>query len=498
VPRVRECSGERDLVAIQPVPDDPEVAREVEVIRDELAEIDGLLEAGQARDVGGRIDALLERARATAFRPLEAEVGYSRALALDELGDRRAARVAMIEAANAASAGGHDVLAADAWIWLVEVDGQDLLNFERGEEAAAQARAAIERIGASPIADVLTTRLRYHVGILQWRAGRSEQALEELQAARRLAEQHDPDSIDHVLEGIGNVLDDLGRTDEALAIHRELVQRRVAQYGPDHPAVATSYANLASSHLMRGELEEALAASDSQLRATAKAYGEDHPDYGLALHNRGVILHALARWDEALEDQQRAEELLARAYGAESSQAAVAIEHQAGVLQSMARFDDALVLMRRALEIHRRQQSWRDSARCEMNLADLLRESGHPDDALQPARAAAAAYAERAPGVPEHAYALTVLGEVELELGRPGNASTELERAVEMFEGGHWLPEEAALARFLLARSLVASGGDTERARKLAESAVERWNASPPSWEPRLRIARTWLALQGW
>ena len=90
---------------------------------------------------------------------------------------------------------------------------------------------------------------------------------------------------------------------------------------------------------------------------------------------------------------------------------------------------------------------------------------------------------------------LTVLGEIELVLGRPGNASVQLERAVAMFDDGQWLPEEAALARFLLARALVASDGDVARARELGESAVTTWNSAPPSWEPRLRKARTWLAL---
>jgi eukaryotic-like serine/threonine-protein kinase len=389
------------------------------------------------------------------------------------------------------------VLAANAWIWLVELDGQSLLDFARAEEAAAQARASIERIGASPEADVLTTMLRYESGMLAWRSGRSTDALDELQAARRLAEAHDPQFVDQVLEGIGVVLDDLGRIDEALAIHRELLDRRLAEFGPDHPAVAASYGNIAANQVGRGDLESALESVDAQVRVTASSYGETHPDYAQALHNRGVILHAFARWDEALEDQRRAAELFAITYGPESSHYAVAIEHEAGVLQSMTRYDEAIPLMRRALEIHGRQQSWRDSARCEMNLADLLRESGHPDDALLPARHAAATFEEREPGIPEHAYALTVLGEVELELGRPGNASVQLERAVEMFDRGQWLPEEAALARFLLARALVASDGDVARARVLAEGAIEHWNTAPPSWEPRLRTARTWLALQG-
>ncbi len=496
IPRTRECSGERDLATSVPVPDDPSIAGEVEDIRTELAEIEGLLEAGQARELGGRVDALLERARATTFRPIEAEVSFTRAIVQDQLGDHRAARTTMVEAANAASAGGHDVLAANAWIWLVEVDGQDLLDFERGREAAAQARAAIERVGASPEAEVLTTHLRYQSAVLAWRSGHTLEALDELQAVRPLAETHAPELVDQTLEGIGLVLDDLGRSDEALTIHRELMQRRIAQYGPDHPILATSYANVAAALMQQGELDEALESVDAQLRVTAAAVGEEHPDYGLALHNRGVILHGLARWDEALEDQRAAGRIFTAAFGAESSQAAVAIEHEAGVLQSMGRFDEALVLMRRALDIHRHQQLWKDSARCEMNLADLLRESGHPDDALIPARNAAATFEEHAPGVPEHAYALTVLGEVELVLGRPGNATVQLERAVEMFDRGAWLPEEAALARFLLARALVASGGDAARARTLAEGAVEQWNSAPPSWEPRLRIARTWLALQ--
>src|SRR5262249_35431904 len=159
--------------------------------------------------------------------------------------------------------------------------------------------------------------------------------------------------------------------------------------------------------------------------------------------------------------------ILAASYGEDASQVAQTIEHQAGVLQSMGRYAEAEPLMRRALAMFERRGSPIDHARVMVNLADLLRASGHAGDGLALARAAVASFDEQGSGVPEHAYALAVLGEIELELGKPGTASITLERSLAMFEHGKWLPEEAALARFLLARALVAQDGDVDRARSL-------------------------------
>ncbi len=487
LPRIRECAADRDLALLRPEPDDPELAQRVLELRTELEELNGLQHAGEARDLDTRVAAAVAKARQIGFRPLEAEALYAEGLQHSVNGRPLEARTTLVDAAQAASGAGHDSTAAFAWIALVELEADELHDFDRGHEYADNAVATIDRLAGSSAVEQLQTNLAFSYGKLLWQQGRIADAKAEFRRGEALARRSTPELLDSMLEGLAVVLEDEGALDEALKVHTELAQTRIAQLGEDHPLMVISYANLAGTYAVLGQ--EALALEYAQ-KATAVAErsgGEHHPNYAMALHNEGELLRELGRYDEALARLYQAQRIYEATAGPESFRVASTIMHEAGALQGLGRLDESIALMRRALELFERQQSPRESANARMNLADVLRERGRAADALPHARAAVEVLDEQAAQSPEAAYAHIVLGEVELELGHPREAMPALQRGLAWCEQGEFLPYETALAKYLLARALVGTGGERREIVALLDAAEQQWTEAPPPWAPRRR-----------
>jgi eukaryotic-like serine/threonine-protein kinase len=497
LPRLRDCAVDRDLALLRPEPDDPELAERVERVRAEIEECVGLQQAGRGRDLGARVAAALATAKQLGFRPLEAEALYAQGVQYAFDGRPIETRATLIEAAQLASAAGHDSAAALAWIALVDLEADELHEIDRGHEYADNARASIERLAGSSAVEELQMHLSFSYGKLLWQEGRIADAKAEFRSGEVLARRIDPEMVDSMLEGLAVVLDDEGELDEALAVHLELLQRRIERYGPDNPVLVISYANISSSYSMLGQPEKALAFAQQATAVAERSSGETHPNYALALHNEGELLRLTGRYEDALARLRQAEKLFEATSGPESFRVASAIMHEAGALQGLGRHAEAVALMRRALELFDRQQSRRDAANARMNLADALREAGHADEALPYARAAVAELDREAPRSPEAAYAHLVVGEIELDQGRPADAIAPLQHTIEWCDEGQFIPHENALAKFLLARALDQTGGDRTRIVELLDAAEAGWADAPTPWESRRRELATFRSTRG-
>ncbi|HWB75232.1 MAG TPA: serine/threonine-protein kinase [Nannocystaceae bacterium] len=487
LPRLRDCAVDRDLALLRPEPDDPELAERVEVVRRDIEEIVGLQYAGQARDLDERVAAALASARQLGFRPLEAEALHAQGLQHLHNGRPLESRAALVEAAQVASASGHDSSAAISWVALVDLESDELHDLDRGHEYAANARAAIERLTGSSAVDELRCDLMFSYGKLLWQEGRTAEAKVQFREGQVLAQRVDPEMVDSMLEGLAVVLDDEGELDEGLKVHLELAQRRIERLGADHPVLVTSYANIASTYAMTGQIDRALEYAQKATAVAERSSGERHPNYALALHNEGELLRMAGRYDDALARLRQAEKLFEATSGPESFRVASAIMHEAGVLQNQGRFDESIALMRRSLELLDRIEAGRDTANAKMNLADVLREAGRPADALPYARAAVEELDKESQGSPEGAYGHIVLAEILLELGHADQAIPLLERAIEWCEQGNFLPHEIGLAKFVLARALDRPGGDRARIGELLDAAERAWRDAPAPWDPRRR-----------
>ncbi len=104
---------------------------------------------------------------------------------------------------------------------------------------------------------------------------------------------------------LGEVLTRMGQVDEAEAVLRDGLSRRVDHYGEDHPGYAFGLAPLIDVLLVKGAAEEAEPMVD---RAVAIYLEAGHPSLGEALVQRAYVRAALSRDElfETLSDEARA------------------------------------------------------------------------------------------------------------------------------------------------------------------------------------------------
>src|SRR5262249_25103844 len=131
--------------------------------------------------------------------------------------------------------------------------------------------------------------------------------------------------------------------------------------------------------------------------------------------------------------------------------------------------DEALAKWERAAAIMR--ASGADEFWFSIGRAQVLRAKGDAARALEDDTHALRAAEQIGADSMQSAEALNAEGLDLLALGRPGDAMEALERALAVREKGIVRPDFLAETRFALARALASSGGDMERARRLAEAA---------------------------
>lgn len=93
-------------------------------------------------------------------------------------------------------------------------------------------------------------------------AGRTAEALDAYNRARPVLEAQggEGDNVLGLLNARANALSALGRHDDAIAQHRDVLARRIRRYGERHSSVATSYQNLGVALAKVGRFDEAAAA----------------------------------------------------------------------------------------------------------------------------------------------------------------------------------------------------------------------------------------------
>src|SRR5262249_53536707 len=118
-------------------------------LRGELAIADGERVAGRLAEAGRALDAVAARAGRLGFKPLIAEIQYSRAMLLSDATSMEAQVDAMREAAVGAEASGDEPFAVKAWTGLADLFCEPGRDSVRGREYASYAKAALDRLGGN-------------------------------------------------------------------------------------------------------------------------------------------------------------------------------------------------------------------------------------------------------------------------------------------------------------------------------------------------------------
>ena len=396
-----------------PAEADPEA---VDALARKVAEAKLLRAAGKYSEVLSLSEQLVTEARELGHRPLEAEGLMLVAEAHDLMGRVREAEPAYHAALSAALAAGHSEVMARVSIGLVWLTGVPERPLEESERWATHGLAAAEQLGNDPD---ITSQLHHALGVarlnherfesaeqslrasiriltqaqgpdtaalggpigslaqLLARRGSKQEAIEQLERARRLVEAEygtEHPNTAAAIENLGNAYAEAERFEQALEYQRKALEIRRKSLGPDHPLVAVSHQNLATSLRTMGRGEEAKDHALLALKLFERARGQESADYVSALGALARVEAELGEETEALDHAREALEIAVRVYGERHTTVADFRERYALMLADQDRTEDARAQLQTVLRLRESLQGaeHRQTGRTAGHLAELL------------------------------------------------------------------------------------------------------------------------------
>jgi serine/threonine protein kinase/Tfp pilus assembly protein PilF len=499
LPRIEPCADVEYLTAAIPPPDDPQVAAEVEGLRERLALARSQLHFAAYEDAEAALREGLSKAETLDYPPILAEhtlelgrvyIGQGR---YDEAHEQLRASVLEAEAAGA------DALARDAAIDLFPVIGVDLAKSELAEPWSALAEAKLRRREA-PLARANWLRSR---GRLLGFRGDYEAAIAVLQEGRELRARELGErslGVATMWNELGSIYKRTGDFERSLDAHERALAIYEEVLGSEHPDVATILNNIGASYSDHVGVEAALPYLQRSLEIRERSLPPKHPAIGASLVNLGNIHLGRGELDEARDHFERARDILAASQGETHPNVAACLINLGVVYDRQGDNEAARGANERAIAIF--EQSAPDSPDMAIPMVNLgynLLDAGEREQAL--------AWFERArdqlerTAGPEHfrmIEALAGLASAQLELQRSAEAIATAERGLAIAESSEsHQPIRRAGLEFVLARALVEGAGDRRRARTLAERARAAFaEAGGGSAEQREQV-ETWLREHG-
>ncbi len=497
---IASCDETGALSSPVPIPDDPRAREEVAAIRTDLARSAALERAGNFREALDWTRPVVDRATTSSFLAVRAEALLRRGVLEDEVGDSKAARQTLFTAIDAAEAGRHDEVAAEGWIALVYVAGNQLEQHAEAALCESRAKAALARIGNPPR---LRARLEHNAGAWQHQSGHFQDAVVRLRDASRLLE-NDPNAspaekaltrkdLSHALREAGDVPAAIDEGTRALALAGGAL-------GPAHPTVGEIASALGVALSRSGRFSEAVRAYERALGVQEAALGTKHPSVASTLTGLGLAQARSGQFEVATTTLDRALQIDLEVWGPDDSETAT-VEGNLGYVHLHAgNLGEARRQLERAIAVRERQQG-KDHpfvARTLSNLGWVALGEGKTAEARSIFERALAIL-ERAHGLthPDVAAQLVGLGMTSLQEHAAAKAVPRFERALDVYRTAPPAPDKLADARFGLAQALVESGGDRTRATSLARDARGEYGALGRFTERKRLDVERWLAQHG-
>lgn len=246
-------------------------------------------------------------------------------------------------------------------------------------------------------------------------------------------------------------------------------------YPADHPEVAWLESELVTADYLQGDVAGALARAD-RLAPRLEAAGPDYHDRRMELANaQVVILMTLSQHDRARKlAAQVLDWRIAASKGEPSSNVAAAYSNLANAEFEFGNFDKAIELVRKAnVEDRRIGTIPVNSAPRFANLPIFLLQTGRLEEAIEEARAVQATLEGFMPkGHPYLATNLNTLARILILLGRPAEAETVAQKAVDIAVARFGQSQQAVSYMVTVARAQTLQG-KTRDAIATARSAAE-------------------------
>ena len=185
-----------------------------------------------------------------------------------------------------------------------------------GEQAEAESalRRAVAIFRALPdrqAETVNTQEMLARVLVSRKQMAEAEVLLRDALAQRRALHGDDDISVPWAIAGLARLLDDDGRSLEALPLFAEAVELGARKLGADSVHHAVLLQNQARCQFRAGDFANAQANYRRSLAALTRLWGADHPGLATVRINLGMLLVAARDWNAARTELQAAEQLLA-------------------------------------------------------------------------------------------------------------------------------------------------------------------------------------------
>lgn len=254
---------------------------------------------------------------------------------------------------------------------------------------------------------------------------------------RDLAEVGHPDQLATAAYVLGDLLEKLGRTEEALAYFTEARLADEKNLGSDHPEVATDLAREAELLEALGRNDAALAERERVVAIRMRAQEPNNKETSQAMWKLASLLRNMERHGPALRWYQAELALAETLHGREHADTATSMEALATAMQSLGRYSDALALFEQGLAIRLRLfgEEHPLTARSLRDIAGTYRQLGQYTVALQ--------HVQRALGIDEKvlglmhrdtAHDLNLLALTYKDLARLGEALDAQLRVLPIYE----------------------------------------------------------------
>jgi tetratricopeptide (TPR) repeat protein/predicted Ser/Thr protein kinase len=473
--RPESCAEVEALSRRTAAPSDPQARATYDALVDRIALARAAYDTGAYARARTLASEAVTDAALLGHRPTEAEARLVLGDALDELGDSAASRIELGKTIAAAEAGGADDVSARAWLDLAYVEAWSAGDLDAADRALVFAAGELDSIGNPPDLHAAAKRLRAVILAQRGRFTEAEpiarEAITDLERAAA-----GPVRVAAARLGLGSLLYDAGRWDEALATMREAQDGFTAALGPLHPSTLSARSNTANVLNQVRRTDEALAEHLAVLQLREASLGPDHPTLGANLNAIASAYYYRKDYARAVEYQRRAVALAVRTRGPEHTETLVIRENLAAFLPEAGLAEEALELAQDVLDARRRVQSPEhpDVVGALESVGAALARLGRADEAL-PYYEDALALGERVLGA-DHALLLDVycgLAELELATGRIERAHAHAMRGLALGEARYGTTH-VKLASTLEALAAVERAlGHADQAKLLTDRAAQ-------------------------
>jgi serine/threonine protein kinase/tetratricopeptide (TPR) repeat protein len=434
----RRCTEGPVLASLPKPPTDPKVRVEVEQLRKALFVARVEAWTGNPKEASHALGPIIDRSRVLHYRPLEAEALAALSYSQGIEGSLVLSQATWVKAEITAEAAGDDELATIAASSLAE-RASERGRFDDAQQWLDRAESLVERLGGD-----------------------------------RMAEGH----YEGAVTAVGM---QMGKPDEEVLRHAERSYQLLSQvYGPDDVRSWHYLAKLAYIEARAQRYEEA----DTKLQTALKEIGRMAGEATLLTYlGQAIVTSVYSGHVDEAEQSLAVGNKLSALYPDQANVWIAAIFFGEAILRDQqARPDEAIAAARQA-QAMTLQTAGADSTlyrQClwiEGDALNLEHRYGEARSVLGRALEAFDKY--ETPDADGPVEALRSMAVAEIGLGHPLEAIPLVERALALEGGHHAFSGQLAALRFTLARALVASKGDAERARDLAERARSELAAIP-------------------